>query len=490
MAGCAFGGVPSMTISRREFLLRSGVLTGATLLAGPRAWSAEDTADVIVIGAGLSGLQAAWVLEQKGFKVLVLEGRDRVGGRVFTFGNVQGVPEAGGNIIYGDYRRLMDVASRVAVPLEDQVPRLSKHAKFTLVLDGRPMSRSQWADSPRNPFPPALREMMPWQYVPLVTSQENPLTSTEGWYEARNAPFDISMRDFLRKQGATDQMIEIAYNTIPTYGLNAKDISALMMAYVSAFTAAQKQAKPVMLQARGGNHNIPVAMAAQLQQPVRLNQTVKAIDSTATGVTVRIADGTRYTARAVVCAVPFTTLRRIDLRPDLEGVQERAVKSLPYQPIHQVALQVSRPFWETDGLEPSMWTDSPIGRVSAVYHEAKDDQVSSLLVSAFGPGARHLDRLGKEGAARYVVAQIEQMRPAAKGALQVIGQHSWEQDPFAGGAWAYFNPGTVTKFLPAMFQPRGRVHFCGEHTSVTARGMEGAIESGERAASAVTSQLA
>jgi monoamine oxidase len=384
----------------------------------------------------------------------------------------------------------MDVATRVGVSLEDQVPRLSKHSKFTLVLDGKPMSRSEWADSPRNPFPPALREMMPWQYVPLVTSQENPLTSTEGWYDPKNAPFDISMRDFLRKQGATDPMIDIAYDTIPTYGLNAKDISALMMAYVSAYTAAQKSAKPVMLQARGGNQNIPIAMTAQLKQPVRLRQTVKLIEATDAGVSVRTADGARYTARAVICAVPFTTLRRINLRPDFAGMQERAVKSLPYQPIHQVALQASRPFWEDDGLEPSMWTDAPIGRVSAVYHEAKEDQVSSLLVSAFGPGARHLDRLGKEGAARYVVAQIEQMRPAAKGVLQVTGHHSWEQDSFAGGAWAYFNPGTVTKFLPAMFQPRGRVHFCGEHTSVSARGMEGAIESGERAAGAVAQQLA
>jgi monoamine oxidase len=244
-----------------------------------------------------------------------------------------------------------------------------------------------------------------------------------------------------------------------------------------------------MLQARGGNQNLPLAMAAQLRQPVRLKQVVKSIEETSAGVAVRTADGVRYSARAVVCAVPFTTLRRIDLRPDLAGMQARAVKSLPYQPIHQVALQVSRPFWEDDDLEPSMWTDT-IGRVSAVYHEAQDDQVSSFLVSAFGPGARHLDRLGKEGAARYVVAQIEQMRPAAKGALRVLGQHSWEQDPFAGGAWAYFNPGTVTKFLPAMFQPRGRVHFCGEHTSVTARGMEGAIESGERAAGAVAQQLA
>ena len=437
-----------MSISRRRFLLHSSVLAGATLLVGRRAWAVEDTADVIVVGAGLSGLQAAWVLEQRGFKVLVLEGRDRVGGRVFTFGDVQGAPEAGGNIIYGDYRRLMEVATRVSVPLEDQVSRLSKHAKFTLVLDGKPVSRSEWADSPRNPFPPALREMMPWQYVPLVTSQENPLTTTAGWYEAKNAPFDVSMRDFLRQQGATDPMIELAYDTIPTYGLNARDISALMMAYVSAFTTAQKSARPVILQARGGNQKLPIAMAAQLRQPVRLKQVVKSVEATGAGVTVRTTDGTRYSARAVVCAVPFTTLRRIELRPDLAG------------------------------------------RVSAIYHEAQDDQVSSLLVSAFGPGARHLDRLGKEGAARYVVAQVEQMRPAATGALRVLGQHSWEQDPFAGGAWAYFNPGTVTKFLPAMFQPRGPVHFCGEHTSVSARGMEGAIESGDRAAGAVAQQLA
>jgi monoamine oxidase len=263
-----------------------------------------------------------------------------------------------------------------------------------------------------------------------------------------------------------------------------------MMACVSAYTQAQKSAKPVMLQAKGGNQNVPIAMAAQLQNPVSLRQTVKAIEANAAGVTVRTTEGARYSAKAVVCAVPFATLRRIALQPGLDGLQERAVKTLPYQPIHQVALQSAKPFWNDDGLEPSMWTDSPIGRVSAVYHESKDEEVSSLLVSAFGPGARHLDRLGKEGAARYVVAQIEQMRPAAQGLLQVSGQHSWEQDPFAGGAWAYFNPGTVTKFLPAMIQPQGRVHFCGEHTSLTARGMEGALESGERAAAAVATQLA
>jgi monoamine oxidase len=88
------------------------------------------------------------------------------------------------------------------------------------------------------------------------------------------------------------------------------------------------------------------------------------------------------------------------------------------------------------------------------------------------------------------VSQIEQMRPAAKGALRVVAQQSWTRDPWSRGAWSYFRPGTVTRFLPAMFQPHGRLHFCGEQTATAARGMEGALESGERAASAVARQLA
>ncbi len=479
-----------MPNDRRDFLLRSAAAAGLALLPQARAWPAADTADVIVVGAGLAGLEAARRLEQAGFKVLVLEGRDRVGGKVLTFSGVHGYPEAGANTIGGGYKRLMELARSLGVPLEDQVPRLARHADFTLVLDGAPVPRAQWQDSPRNPFPATLRELLPWQYVPTVTSQANPLTTWEDWYSSKNAPLDVSMRTFLHAQGATDAMIKLCYDTIPTYGMSAADVSALLMAYVSAFTRAQRDVKPALYQVKGGNQRLPEAMANQLKAGVRFGQAVKSIVADGSGVRVRASHGGRYAAKAVICAVPFSTLRRIDLAPKLVGEQATAVRTLPHQQVHQTALHVARPFWEADEMEPSMWTDSPIGRVSAVYHGASDDEVSSLLVTAFGPGAAHLDRLGEKAAAAFVVAQIEQMRPAARGTLQVTAQHSWEQDPFAAGAWAYFNPGTVTRFLPAMFQPHGRIHFCGEQTSVTARGMEGALESGARAASEVIARLA
>jgi monoamine oxidase len=479
-----------MRASRRGFLLRSAALASLALWPRSRAWSATDSADVIVVGAGLSGLKAALALERVGLKVVVLEGRERVGGRVHTFTTTEGLPEAGASFAYGDYRRLLELAAWLDIELEDQLPRLSRHAGYTLVLDGKPVSREAWLDSPRNPFPRALRELMPWQYVPTVTSEENPLATLDGWYEPDKVPLDVSMHDFLRAQGATDEIIRLAYDTIPTYGLDARDVSALLMASVSKFTSLQRNAKRVLYQAHGGNERIPAAMAERLQSPVRFGQRVTGIESLDAGVTVRTSDDGRYTARAVICALPFATLRHVRLQPGLRALQAKAVKSLPYQPVHQVALQASRPFWQADGLEPSMWTDSPIGRVTAIRGGRDDDAVSSLLVSAFGRGALYLDRMGHAGAARYVIDQIERMRPAAEDTLTVTGQHSWSRDPLAGGAWAYFHPGTVTRFLPAMFQPHGRVHFCGEHTSVTARGMEGALESGERAAREVVARLA
>jgi len=471
-----------MTLSRREFLVRTAV--AASLAAVPRrpAWAATDTADVVVAGAGLAGLHAALTLEDAGLSVLVLEGRARVGGKILTFANVPGLPEAGGQSIGSGYGRVVDAANRSGVVLEDQLPQALRHPDIALVLDGQAIPKAAWKDSPRNPFPGPLRELMPWQYTPMVMTRANPLKSVDDWFAPGNAAADISMHAFLRAQGATDAMIDLAYDTNTSYGTSAHDISALMMAFVEAFTRAQRNLKPAVYKARGGNQRIPAGMAERLKGGVRFNQAVTAISSDANGVTVRTRDGSRYTAKAVICAMPFATLRHVRFDPGLGGTQGQAVKMLPHQMITQIALEARKPFWESDGLPPAMWTDSPVGRVFAIHGSATDDDVASLLITAYGYKAAYLDRLGRTGAGNLVIAEIERIRPAAQGRLRVAAYHSWALDPYAAGDWAYFAPGTVTQFMPAMFQPHGRVHFCGEQTAVGARGMEGAMESGERAA--------
>lgn len=474
-----------MPLNRREFLVRSAV--AASLAALPRrpAWAATDAADVVIVGAGLSGLNAALILEEAGFDVLVLEGRDRVGGKILTFADVPGMPEAGGQSIAGGYGRLVDAADRSGVELEDQLPRQLKHPDIALVLDGQPIAKAAWRDSPRNPFPAPLRELMPWQYAPMVMAKANPLQAVEDWIATKHAADDVSVHAFLRAQGATDAMIELAYDTNTAYGTSAHDVSALMMAFVEAFSRAQRNLKPAVYKAKGGNQRIPEGMARRLKGGVRLRQTVTAVTDNATGVTVHTSNGARYAAKAAICALPYSTLRHVRFDPVLPGVQAEAVKTLLHQMITQIALEVRRPFWESDEVAPSMWTDSPIGRVFAIRGGVTDDEVSSLLVTAYGYKAAQLDRLGPEAAGRFALAEIERMRPAARDQLRVAAHHSWALDPYAAGDWAYFAPGTVTRFMPAMFQPHGRVHFCGEQTAVGSRGMEGAMESGERAALAV-----
>ena len=145
-------------------------------------------------------------------------------------------------------------------------------------------------------------------------------------------------------------------------------------------------------------------------------------------------------------------------------------------------------FWEVDGLKPSMFTDGVAGMVAAARNGEDPTEVTSFTAWAMGPNAQRLDALPPEQAADLVIQEIEAVRPAARGQLEFLGLQSWGTDPFAKGGWAYFHPGQVTRFGAAMDAPHGRIRFCGEHLSRANRGMEGAMESGERVAEEIIAE--
>ncbi len=474
-----------MTVfTRRKFLAGAAVgLAQGLIKAAPpiKQGGKSGTADVIVIGAGLSGLGTARLLEERGIRVLVLEGRERVGGRVYTLSHLPGYPEAGANSMSPAYGRTIEAARWGGVELVDVLPGMMRSGQQELVLGGKIIARADWPTSPLNPFPEGQKQIMPWEFVPRLINQKTPLKDYAEWVAPENKPLDISLYEFLRSQGASDGMIDLAYDTVVSYGTSAHDVSALMLEFIDGWAKAMAPAGRGQLAAKGGNQRIPEAMASQLKGDILLGKEVLAIEQDGGVMRVRCADGSVYQAKRVVCSMPFSTLRRVKITPALTGLQAEAVKILRYQLMTQVFLTASQPFWQDDGLSPSMWTDGPAGWVLAQYFGAREDEVTGLTIQARGYAAADLDRLGPEAAGRKVVAAIEQIRPAARGKLKVAGYHSWGQDPFSAGDWAVFAPGQPTSLLPVMSLPHGYLFFCGEHTAKANRGMEAAMESSEQA---------
>ena len=268
--------------------------------------------------------------------------------------------------------------------------------------------------------------------------------------------------------------------------MTAYGVSALMVMFASSFGGMQRTLtanNPVKgYTAKGGNQAIPEAMANALKNEVRLNTTVVGIRSAKDGVEVHCADGTVYRADRVISSLPCSVLRRVKIDPVLGGKQKLAVHTLNSQIINQLHIVPKTPFWEKDGMSPNMFTDSLAGMVIAEHKGTDPAEVSSLTVWLRGERAAWADQVDTQVAINAVVADLERLRPAAKGQLEVQGYKSWYRDPFSSGDWAVFEPGQVTGLMGDIANPHGRLHFCGEHTAVSNRGMEGAMESGERVA--------
>ena len=472
-------------IDRRSFTFGALALgAAAATMAGPvaRAATTARDADVIVIGAGVSGLNAAWLLEQEGLKVIVLEGRQRVGGRVHTLFDLPGTPEMGFNTMGDGYGRGLDAAERAGVKMVEIGKRFRSGKPQGLFIDGQHLTREAWAAAPFNPLPDALKTAMPWEVVNQLLATKGKLTDWTAWLDPENAALDISMHSFLQGQGLSDAAIALVNDVSPYYGTNAYDISTLMLEYNSGFVKTQMAAGTNSWAVKGGNELLPRGMAALLKGPVLLGKDVVAIDDDGQRVEVRCADGSVYRAGHTLSAVPLATLRNIRLTKGFTGAQAEAVTNMAHQPLATAFLTAREPFWEIDGLAPGMWTDGRLGTVLPQKFGATDDEITGLTVQARGRLAQMWDRMGKEATLAHIVATFETLRPAAKGKLTAHALHSWGAEPFNGGAWAYFRPGEVGRLGPSIAVPHGRMHFCGEHTATGARGLEGALESSERAA--------
>jgi monoamine oxidase len=463
--------------TRRDAIL----LAGAASLPFARRARGASRPDVLVLGAGFAGLYAALMLEQAGMNVLVLEGSNRVGGRAMTAYDLPGHPELGAAQIGAMYARVRSMAGKYNVKLAPPLPGTSAETHLlpmSISVNQRQVIRVPWAQSPENPLQGAERSMLPDMIYPSYVAKAMPLTSIYDWYSPKFAKYDeLSLHQLMAQTGASPAAI----------GLADYDVYARNTAEWSALDALRKnfyygwEAKHGMFEtAVDGTSAITDAMAAHLARPVMLNKFVHEITQDKQGAHVRCEDGSSYDASFVLCTLPFSVLRRIKLDTPLPAAQRRAVDTLDYSNIVSVWVRTKRNFWEEDGLPLNFWSNGPEERMFSTPSRVQETPNISFYVR--GQHGLNVAAMQPEAAFAYLCEKLAAVRPSTRGALELLRVQSWPTDKFNRGGYAYFKPGQINDFGQVMAQPAGRIHFAGEHTAKLTAGMEGACESGERAA--------
>lgn len=480
-------------ISRREFLA-----SAAAGLLLPSAFYGAKRRRVLVLGAGLAGLSAAYELAVKGFEVTVLEGRNRAGGRVKTlrepFVDGQYV-ELGGELIGDGYKRVLGYVQKFDVPYEDVPERFETSGSVATLQFGTGTTAVMKGQlypigSVLRPHPYGLSEEESRGLPSVLLSMNLRAMVQEVAREpAKLLEYDkMSLAAAFRKRGVSDEairLIDIAlnYNSIETVSAGGAIFDARRR------SVAGSRAVRVI----GGNDNLIAAMLENAKKAGAgfvFGARVTRIGQTRSGVSVTYSDrrGRRRTALAdkVVCTIPFSALRSVAFVPGLPADKAMAVAGLDYTRVTKVYLQGKRFEWDRRNIGTSVWTDTPLERVFEMAGD-RGDEHGIFTVWTDGNGAATAERLDDRSRIAWARSNVEKTLPFMKNQFLRTATMSWTNDRFAGGAYAHLRVGQLAGLKPHVKTPVGNIHFAGEHTAENAPGMEGALESAERAVNEIIS---
>ena len=466
------------TLTRRRLL--KGSLAG--LVAGISSGCADQLSGrrVVVVGAGLSGLNAALILERWGFDVKVVEARERVGGRLWTLDHLPGSPEGGGNVMGSNYGRTLKTAHDLKVALRSP-PRTLPSDYF---IGEQRIPRDDWARAGANPLPDGWRDIPPNRLMGKLNAS-NPLLQTRAWRDPELMATDQSALSGLRALGFPNAAIQLI-GANNSYGNNLEDTSMMSLYRVMGEFGRLSGPALAVKEATKGNMRLPEAMARALGRPVEMGEPVMAIQQSSSETRVSLASGKNLDADAVIVTLPLPALQQIDM--ELPAAQATLLDTVDYHKVVQLHCIVETPFWENTGWGGSWWTDSLLGRIFT--RPIPGDNRYNMTVWINGGDCDGLNAMDEATCTDTITRALWKLMPEAREVTSVGQLVRWSNDPHAGGVWALWRPGQAATAHATLRSPAGRVFFAGEHTAESYRGMEGAMESGERAALEVMRLLA
>lgn len=440
-------------MKRRKFIQKS-IIAGASIGVAPFACQQKKDTEILILGGGYSGLYLAYLLEQSGREYILLEGSDRLGGRMFTHPTLG--RDVGGRGIGDRYDLTMDLVKKLNVELVDITPYT--RSATAVYLKGKLYPK--WEDMSTNP-------RMLEHVLPNKTAE---LESLTGWYQRPD--LDVKYSDLLLEGGRTEEEIDLI-NISANYN-DVRETSSMNAYHSKAFR--KFNGSKSIYNFKDGTKTFINAIVGELAGELNTNKKVTKLDSNESGSKVSCADGSVYTSSKVVSTLPFTTLRDVDLSISANQNQKKAIENLAYTLITQIHLNATAPYWEEDATPASMWTDTPIERVMD-FNPSPDQK--DLVCWVNGKGTALFDKMSDKEIADTTLKILGEIRPASEGKVEYLGTHSWGRYEFNKGAYVEFGPGQASWFED-MIKPAGNVHFAGEHTARASRGIEGAAESAKR----------
>jgi len=447
--------------------------------------SNNRTVTVTVIGAGLAGLSAAYDLHRAGWKVTVLEARERVGGRVYSVRSFSNglVAEGGGEFIEDSHTRMLAYAKQFNLQL-GRVGSWQKQAGDWGAFEGKSGALSDekiWGTNLHTEIEKvwdAVSEL--GKYVPdpnqpqaARDAERLDAQSALDWINALEA-HPLAKNCFI-------QHIRSEYTTEP------ECFSLLDLARNSAMYYGTDERQPNW-RVVGGNDLIPRALADALPD-VRMNAAVISIRTLPDEVAVTYKQADTYltiNSTFAILAIPLTTARLVEFNPPLPSAHQRMVNEVSYGAVTKVMIQYRKRFWDDRGWNGRLTTDSPI--VMTWFATSHLQSEGGIITAYTGgePGAK-LSALSDEERIRVAVAEIEKIFPGSSDLVEHTATIAWLNEPYTRASYMALAPGQVTAHWRTLSEPAGRLFFAGEHTTAIQGFMEGAVESGQRAAASIIS---